>query len=174
MNQESRNPLVPEKNSFSCFPVFLIQIVIPVISAVMVSAGPTPAPFTISDDEIKKLSKEEIAQTVKHQGGIISEVKEENQELRNRLSETVASQNIALVAAGGALNEITKLNGEIRALADHDASVTEKLNKANKALWWYRLHWWGAWVMLGLGVAACFFFYGAKIMAKIGLKAAVI
>jgi len=36
----------------------------------------------------------------------------------------------------------------------------------SKALLWYRLHWWGSWIVLGLGVLGSVFFYILKIAAK--------
>jgi hypothetical protein len=59
---------------------------------------------------------------------------------------------------------------------------TEKLaaiaTKQSKNLAWYRLHWWGSWIALGLGVLACIIFaivkWGAKWTAKAGVAAAKI
>lgn len=115
------------------------------ISAVMVTVVTAQFP---TDEEIKKLPKEAIIATIKHQGQILEDTKAENTLLKGLLLDAVASQNIALTATGGALSKLTELEA-------HDAKVTAQLNKADTALNWYRLHWWGSWIMLGLGVLAC-------------------
>jgi hypothetical protein len=116
------------------------------ISAVMVTV--VTADQFPTDEEIKKLPKDAIIATIKHQGQILADTKAENVMLKGLLLDAVTSQNIALTAAGGALSKLTEL-------VDHDAKVTAQLNKSNAALNWYRLHWWGSWIMLGLGVLAC-------------------
>jgi hypothetical protein len=40
-------------------------------------------------------------------------------------------------------------------LADEATAERDKRIKVEKALSWYRWHWWGSWIVLGLGIVAC-------------------
>lgn len=130
------------------------------ISAVMVTV--VTADQFPTDEEIKKLPKDAIIATIKHQGQILEDTKAENAMLKGLLLDAVTSQNIALTATGGALSKLTTL-------IDHDTKVTADLNKANTALNWYRWHWWGSWIALGLGVLACLVFAFLKFTGRLAI-----
>lgn len=42
--------------------------------------------------------------------------------------------------------------------------------KAEKSLSWYRWHWWGSWIALGLGIVACGVFAFLKFTGRLALK----
>lgn len=121
---------------------------------VTASALSSPTPPPITDADIKKLSRTEIVATINHLGIIIADTKTENQKLQGLLQDASHSQSIALTAAGGALSKLVELTSKIQALGDHDKAMTDKVNALSKTLWWYRLRYWGAWIMLGLAVVA--------------------
>jgi hypothetical protein len=55
-------------------------------------------------------------------------------------------------------------------LADTATGLNARLVDVEKKLWWYRLHWWGSWIALGIGVLGCVILalvkWGAKWTAK--------
>lgn len=147
----------------------VVATVIPAISALMVIASAIaedPSGFP-SDAEIKKIPKEQIIATIKHQHQLLVDTQKENEELRELLKHASTSQSIALTAAGGALSKLSDLE-------KHDRQMTEALNKANKALNWYRWHWWGSWIVLGLGVLACGVLAFLKFTGRLAIAGAKI
>lgn len=120
---------------------------------------PTPDPSTISRADLLK--------TVVH-------IQQLAQEQQLDLDNEKASE----LKIGKALADATIENGvlqkQIQAQTDKLNLTQDKLDKAEKSLWWYRLHWWGAWVMLGLGVAACVFFAILKVTGKLATTGAVV
>ena len=90
----------------------------------------------------------------------------------------VASTQAALAAAIGKLTQATRQidakQREVDALqTDRDRLKTE-LDAASSKLWWYRLHWWGAWIMLGLGLLACLAFAFLKFTGRLALAGAAV
>jgi small-conductance mechanosensitive channel len=134
--------------------------------------APPPPQRAIPDEVIEKLSRSEIVATVKHLIELSQQQQRVIEQQKNDLASATGAQTGAFNAIASSLTEMTELQKQINGLAQHDASVTAKLNTAEKSLWWYRLHWWGAWIALALGVAACLFFYGAKLLAWIIAKSA--
>ncbi len=134
--------------------------------------APSPTPFTISDAEIAKISKPEIIATVKHLIAINKDLLATTQKQNIELAEAASAQTDALASQTNSLNALVNLQTQITTLAKHDASETARANKLDKAVWWYRLHWWGAWVMLGLGVAACLLFAFLKFTGRLAVVAA--
>jgi hypothetical protein len=134
--------------------------------------SPAPAPFTISDAELSKLSWDDIIKTAIHQGELFQQEHAIRLELQKNLDD--ATQRIAAIVdtATGGLTHTTTLQAGITVLADHDKKETDRANKLDKALWWYRLHWWGAWIMLGLGILACAVFAFLKFSGRIAITAA--
>lgn len=147
---------------------------LPAFSTIMVSAQPTPTPSDapITDDEVRNIPKAQIVAMLKHEHDIMVAAVAQNQDLIERLKEASSANTLSLTATSGALIEIPRLNKELGTVIAHDASETARANKLDKALWWYRVHWWGAWIMLGLGVAACLFFAFLKFTGRLSLSAA--
>jgi signal transduction protein with GAF and PtsI domain len=52
-------------------------------------------------------------------------------------------------------------------LADDASTERAARVKAENALHWYRWHWWGSWIALGLGVLACVVFALLKATGKL-------
>lgn len=57
-------------------------------------------------------------------------------------------------------------------LAAHSDKSDAALAAASKKLWWYRLHWWGAWIALTLGVLACGAFAFLKFTGRMAVASA--
>ena len=130
-------------------------------------------PFSISDTELQKISKDQIIATVKHLIAINKELLATVERQKNNLADATNSQTNALNAGTKSLEALTNLQTQIDTLAKHDKAETDRANKLDKALWWYRLHWWGAWIMLGLGVVACLVFAFLKFTGRLAIGAGV-
>ncbi len=136
---------------------------------------PTPTPaFSISDAELKKISKDQILATVKHMRDLLNEAMATIEHQREQLLGTIDSLNLANNSTSTALNTITALTKQVQEVTKHDADETARANKLDKAVWWYRLHWWGAWIMLGLGVLACAVFAFLKLTGRLALAGSAI
>lgn len=135
---------------------------------------PSPTPFTISDAELKKITKDQIAATLKHVMVLYKDalliIARQSINLENAAGETAT----ALTMQNRSLANMNDLQEEIRRLKKHDEDTTAALNKANKALWWYRLRFWGAWIVFGLGVLACIVLAFLKFTGRLSLSAAKI
>ena len=137
-------------------------------------AAPSPTPYQISDAELQKISKADIVATVKHLIEINKTSLTVIEKQKNELADATASQTNALNANTKSLEALTSLQKQITDLAKHDAAETARANKLDKAVWWYRLHWWGAWIMLGLGVVACGVFAFLKFTGRLAAVASKI
>lgn len=133
---------------------------------------PTPPP--ISDADLAKIPKSEIRDTIKHREALYLDLqaKYDSQQIH------IVDQDQALVDSTSALTDL--LNKEIPSLKAQIQTQTDKLNgcetslaKASKALWWYRIRWWGGIVMAVIGIVACVVVWGGKILVKLGLKSAI-
>jgi hypothetical protein len=150
--------------------IFLLWLV-PALAAAAPTPSPAPTPLTNfpSDAEIKKLPKEAILATLKHQEQIFEATKAENAELKAAQQETMASVNSALASSSAALNKITDLSSQLGQVVAHDAKMTALANDYGKKLNWYRLHWWGAWIVFALGVIACIVLAILKVTGRLAL-----
>lgn len=52
-------------------------------------------------------------------------------------------------------------------LAEDATRENGKAVKAEKSLSWYRWHWWGSWIVLGVGIIACIIFAVIKFAGKL-------
>ena len=130
---------------------------VPIIATmIFVAASPTPKP--ISDAELKKIPFSDIVKTADH----LAELGKEQQA-------TIAQQHTDLMAAQKSIDD---LKGQIQTLHNHDADMTNCCNTCKKKLWWYRLHWWGSWIVLGLGVVACVVVAILKFTGKLAIAGA--
>lgn len=135
------------------------------------SVNPVP-PYQISDAELNKLSLKDIALTAKHLVKLYQDEHATRLSLEQNIKEATTFIGGAISSTSNGLVHVDSLQDGIQKLADHDKKETERANKLDKALWWYRLHWWGAWVMLGLGVVTCVLFAILKATGKISFNAA--
>lgn len=147
---------------------FLALLLLPLL----LWGAPTAAP--LSDTDLAKIPKSEIRDTIKHREALYLELqgKYDSQQVH------IVEQDKALVDSTGALTDL--LNREIPGLRDQIQTQTDKLNgcetslaKASKALWWYRVRWWGGILMAVIGIVACVIVWGGKILVKLGLKSAI-
>jgi hypothetical protein len=105
-------------------------------------------------------TRDQLLQTVRHIQSLAHDI-------QNDLDQEKAQHAITQKALDDA-------NSRAETLAKHDATVTAQLNKAEKSLWWYRLHWWGAWIALGTGVIAICIVAFLKFTGRLSLSAAQI
>lgn len=59
-------------------------------------------------------------------------------------------------------------------LADDASAERDQRIAVEKKLSWYRWHWWGSWIVLGLGVLACGVFAFLKFTGRLALAGAAI
>lgn len=112
-------------------------------------------------------TRADLLKTVQH---IQSLAKEQQAALDNEKALHAAVEK-ALI---NATNAIAVLQKQVQDQTNKLNSTQDKLDKASKALWWYRLHWWGAWVMLGLGILACGAFAFLKFTGRLAVVASKI
>ncbi len=112
-------------------------------------------------------TRADLLKTVQH---IQALAKEQEQALDNEKSSHKAVET-ALI---NATNSISLLQKQVQAQTDKLNSTQDKLDKAAKALWWYRLHWWAGWMVFGLGIAACIIFAFLKFTGRLAIAAAPI
>jgi len=130
-----------------------------ICSSALAAPSPTPYPKAV----IQGITYEDIIKTQEHRTqlmrdelmGELNAEKAQELKLANTLADTVKAD---LAHQKQVEEQTNKLN-----------STQDKLDKAAKALWWYRLRWWGAWIMLGLGIVACLLFAWAKATGRLAL-----
>src|SRR5581483_239750 len=106
----------------------------------------------------EKPTPDELLQTVKHIQSLARDVQSD-------LDKEKEQHALAQKALGEANKRADKL-------AQHDKEVSDQLNDANKKLWWYRLHWWGSWIVLGIGVLLSIVFAFLKFTGRLSIAAA--
>ncbi len=90
------------------------------------------------------------------------------------LEQEKAQHNIVTNALASAVGSIGVLQEQVQKQTDKLNATQDKLDKTAKALWWYRLHWWGAWIVFGLGVVACILLAFLKFTGRLAIAAAPI
>jgi hypothetical protein len=130
---------------------------------------PSPIPYAISDEELAKLSIKDIAATAKHVVKLYGEEHQIRLQLQDNLGNAMSSVSQAVSATTNGLVHVDTLQGGIDMLAAHDKKETDRANVLDKKVWWYRLHWWGAWIALGLGVIACGIFAFLKLTGRLAI-----
>jgi chromosome segregation ATPase len=95
-------------------------------------------------------------------------------ELEGKLNETTQSQTKLesdLQEADKAKAQVEKDKTDYfdsaQKLADAASQEREKRIKAESSLHWYRMHWWGAWIVFGLGILACIVLAVLKFTGKL-------
>jgi len=149
--------------------LFILLLIPLLMRAQSPPAVPTPTPFTISDAEIKKIGKDQIQATLKHVLQLYRDALAIIERQKENLADATKSQTGALDATAKSLSTLTDLQEQIGKLAKHDKEVTDKLNAASKKLWWYRLRFWGAWIVFGLGVIACIVLAFLKVTGRLAI-----
>lgn len=140
-----------------------------ILSAAVSLGAPKPTP---TPDQIP--SRNALLQTIDHIQRIARE-QQDNLELEKK-EHLKADKALEMVSSSlaDATTANLKLQVDIKKQTDKLNETQDKLDKTAKALWWYRLHWWGAWVMLGLGVLACAVFAFLKFTGRLAIVGAAV
>jgi cytoskeletal protein RodZ len=136
-------------------------------SPFLLSAAPTPPPEATPSNAALRAIVEHMQRLAKDQQENLEKEKGGHQQADSSLETT--STTLAL-----ATTQIITLQKQVNTQTDKLNSTQDKLDKAETALWWYRLHWWGAWVMLALGIAACLFFAFLKVTGRLAILGAAV
>lgn len=123
-------------------------------------AAPTPTPKPSANVDLSKVTAEDIRKTEEHRNQLLQAQKAE-------LDAEKADHLKVANSLSAATNANLDLQKKVNVLTDNFNRVQANLDSATKKLWWYRLHWWGAWIALGLGVAACAAFAILKATGKL-------
>lgn len=137
----------------------IISILIPITSFAAPEPTPSNAALRATVVHMQELAKDQQAQLEKEKSA------------HQQADATLEATSSTLATA---TQQLIALQKQIQSQTDKLNSTQDKLDKASKALWWYRLHWWGAWVMLGLGVIACGIFAFLKLTGRLALVGAAI
>lgn len=117
--------------------------------------APTPKPETGP-------TRDQLFQTVDH-------IVRLSQDLQKNLdAEKAAHENTDI-----SLKKATKENFDLQRKIDKDTSdfntLKDKYASQSKKLAWYRWHWWGSWIIFGLGILACGFFAFLKLTGRLAI-----
>lgn len=134
------------------FTLFLLML--PAIALAAPTPGPTPsrADLLATVDHIQRLAQDAEANLAK----------EKDLHLQTANALTVTSK------------QLVDLQTRVNDVTDKANEYSAKYSAAEKSLWWYRLHWWGAWIMLGLGVLACAIVAFLKFTGKLAVAGAAV
>jgi hypothetical protein len=154
---------------------FFLCVVIFTVSA---SAAPTPKGqtgsvlFDVSKVDLSKISDADMRKTLEHREQLFRE----QQANFDQQQQHIVDQDLALVRASDANAEsilaLASYAKQVGELAAHDKKMTDALNACSKKLWWYRLHWWGAWIAFALGIVACIILAILKVTGRLSFAAA--
>lgn len=151
-----------------------LSLLIWLTSFSLLFAAPSPTPFDVSKVDLSKISKADIVKTIQSRDRLHLELQQkfDDQQIH------IVTQDKVLVQTASALSNATVqigvLQKQIQEQTDKLNSTQDKLTKAEKALWWYRLRWWGAWVVFGLGIVACGLLAFLKFTGRLAAVAAKI
>jgi hypothetical protein len=110
-------------------------------------------------------TRQELLQTVDH-------IVRLSQDLQNTLN----AEKAAHKGTETGLQEANLANAALQKQIDKNTRDCNKridqLNSAVKKLSWYRWHWWGSWIVFGLGVVAVGFFAFLKFTGRLAAVAA--
>lgn len=142
---------------------FLLIFLVPLIAF----SAPTPTPEVTPSNAALRATVVHMQQLAKDQEANLAKEKQGHQAADTSLEAT--SKSLADATSANLV-----LQKQVQIQTDKLNSTQDKLTAADKKLLWYRLHWWGAWLMLGLGVAACIFFAILKVTGKLAVTGAVV
>ena len=108
-----------------------------------------------------------LRQKINDQDKTLGEASVHQQALEEHLTE-------ADIAKADAQNAKDEYFAASKTLADDATNERNKRIADEKALSWYRWHWWGSWIVLGLGVVACGLIAFLKFTGKLALAGAAI
>jgi len=119
---------------------------------------------------ILKAAPPELRPLVVHLQADLRDAQADNVAVRSQLTVTLTELSDA-----SQLNTVLQGKVDSQTLAlnqadDQKNAALTKLSAADKALAWYRWHWWGAWVALGLAIAAAALWSLLKLSGKVAMK----
>lgn len=137
-----------------CFAVLMLWVLF--FSTCFSAPEPTPsnAALRATIEHIQRLSKDQQANLEKEKQGH---------------QEADASLETSVITLSRATTQIIDLQKQVQAQTDKLNSTQDKLDKAAKALWWYRVHFFLGWIILGTGIAACIFFAFLKLTGRLAI-----
>ena len=121
---------------------------------------PTPTPTPIVETTP---SREALFATVEH----ISQLAKDA--LKN-LDAEKASHLATDKTLVKATDQIVDLQKKVDAITLKLNTTQDKLDATSKTLWWYRLHWYGSWIIFIIGVLVCLIFAWLKWAGPIAAK----
>jgi chromosome segregation ATPase len=128
-------------------------------------------------ENLLRVSPVELRPEIEALKGEVEDLKTDHEETVSHVDAAVAEQKTLgaqLEEANAAKNEVAQYGPEYFAKVD---KLTDELNAAevarakdSKALLWYRLHWWAAWIVAGLGVVVCVVLAFLKATGRLALS----
>lgn len=110
---------------------------------------------------------------------VVEEIEVAQKQQDAKLTETIETQTVLegqLTEADNAKLQHEKddleYQGKAGTLADTATAERNARIKAEKALSWYRWHWWGSWIALGAGILACGVFAFLKFTGRLAIAGA--
>lgn len=129
---------------------WLTTILAVTLLRITVSAAPHPTATPFFD--LVGISAEDIRRTEEHRD-----------QLAKALQDELTAEKADHLKISMSLSDATDANLRLQRQVN---TLQSNYDQARKSLFWYRMHWWGAWIMLGLGVAGCVLFGVLKLASK--------
>lgn len=116
------------------------------------------------DVEVKKLKDvpKALVQKIDDQDSTLDDASNNQSDLETHLTEADKAKATVTALSHAYFGQVDKLAAD--ATSERNARI-----KDENSLHWYRMHWWGSWIALGLGVLACIVFAAVKFGLKFGL-----
>jgi len=142
----------------------LVFVLIPSIAFAAPRHHATPTPTPSPPPEAGP-SRQDLLKTVDHIVVLSQDLQ------RNLENEKAAHEATEIELIKG-----TKENAELQKRIDTETrdfnTTKDKLASASKKLSWYRWHWWGSWIVFGLGIVAVGFLAFLKFTGRLAAVAA--
>jgi hypothetical protein len=144
---------------------FYTHLAAGLILAVTCLAAPTPTPKPSATVDLSKVTAEDIRKTEEHRNQLL---KDQKSELDSEKADHLKVSNALAAATTANLDLQVKVNK----LTDNFNALQASYDAQNKKLWWYRVRFWGAWAVFGLGVLACGFLAFLKFTGRLAIAGA--
>lgn len=140
-----------------------------ILSAAVSLGAPKPTP---TPDQIP--SRNALLQTIDHIQRIARD-QQDNLELEKQ-QHLKADKALEMVSSSlaDATSANLKLQVDIKKQTDKLNETQDKLDKTAKALSWYRWHWYGSWIVFGIGVLVCLAFAFLKFTGRLAIVGAAV
>lgn len=128
-------------------------------------------------ENLLRVSPVELRPEVEALKGEVDELKIDHDETVAHVTAAKGEQSTLaaqLEEANAAKNEVEKLSpayfADVDKLAARANTAETGWAKDSKSLAWYRLHWWGAWIIAGLGILVCIVLAFLKFTGRLALS----